>query len=331
MRELTYRDALREALAEEMLHDDSVFLLGEDIGVYGGAYAVTKGLLDKFGPMRVIDTPMSEAVIVGAAAGAAACGLRPVAEVMYIDFLTLGTDQLINQAAKMRYMFGGRITVPMVLRTQGGAGRSSAAQHSQSLEAWFTHVPGLKVVMPSMPKDAKGLLKSAIRDPNPVLFIEHKLLYNTKGDVPEGEYTVPIGKARIARKGTDISIVCYSRMVHFALEAAEELSNQGISCEVIDLRTLLPCDWSTVYDSVRKTKRLVIVHEACLTSGFGAEISARVNETLFGHLHAPVKRVAGEDVPIPCTPVLEHAAIPGKEQIATAVIDTINFPSKEVV
>ncbi len=331
MRELTYRDALREALAEEMLHDDSVFLLGEDIGVYGGAYVVTKGLLDKFGPMRVIDTPMSEAVIVGAAAGAAACGLRPVAEVMYIDFLTLGTDQLINQAAKMRYMFGGRITVPMVLRTQGGAGRSSAAQHSQSLEAWFTHVPGLKVVMPSMPKDAKGLLKSAIRDPNPVLFIEHKLLYNTKGDVPEGEYTVPIGKARIARKGTDISIVCYSRMVHFALEAAEELSNQGISCEVIDLRTLLPCDWSTVYDSVRKTKRLVIVHEACLTSGFGAEISARVNETLFGHLHAPVKRVAGEDVPIPCTPVLEHAAIPGKEQIATAVIDTINFPSKEVV
>lgn len=331
MRELTYRDALREALVEEMLRDESVFLLGEDIGVYGGAYAVTKGLLDKFGPMRVIDTPMSEAVIVGAAAGAAACGLRPVAEIMYIDFLTLGTDQLINQAAKMRYMFGGRITVPMVLRTQGGAGRSSAAQHSQSLEAWFTHVPGLKVVMPAMPKDAKGLLKSAIRDPNPILFIEHKLLYNTKGDVPEGDYTVPIGKARIAREGTDISIVSYSRMVHFALEAAEELLSQGISCEVVDLRTLLPCDWETVYDSVRKTRRLVIVHEACLTSGFGAEISARVNEGLFGHLLAPVKRVAGEDVPIPCTPILERAAIPSKEGIVTAVIDAINFPSKEVV
>lgn len=331
MRELTYRDALREALVEEMLRDESVFLLGEDIGVYGGAYAVTKGLLDKFGPMRVIDTPMSEAVIVGAAAGAAACGLRPVAEVMYIDFLTLGTDQLINQATKMRYMFGGRITVPMVLRTQGGAGRSSAAQHSQSLEAWFTHVPGLKVVMPAMPKDAKGLLKSAIRDPNPILFIEHKLLYNAKGDVPEGDYTVPIGKARIAREGTDISIVSYSRMVHFALEAAEELSSQGISCEVVDLRTLLPCDWETVYDSVRKTRRLMIVHEACLTSGFGAEISARVNEVLFGHLLAPVKRVAGEDVPIPCTPILEQAAIPSKEEIVTAVIDAVNFPSKEVV
>lgn len=331
MRELTYRDALREAIVEEMLRDESVFLLGEDIGVYGGAYAVTKGLLEKFGSIRVIDTPMSEAVIVGAAAGAAACGLRPVAEVMYIDFLTLGTDQLINQAAKMRYMFGGRVTVPMVLRTQGGAGRSSAAQHSQSLEAWFTHVPGLKVVMPAMPKDAKGLLKSAIRDPNPVLFIEHKLLYNTKGDVPEGDYTVPLGKAAISREGTDMTIVSYSRMVRFALEAAEELSGQGISCEVVDLRTLLPCDWETVYDSVRKTRRLVIVHEACLTSGFGAEISARVNKVLFGNLLAPVMRVAGKDVPIPCTSVLERAAIPGKDQIMTAVIDAFNFPSKEVV
>lgn len=330
MRELTYRDALREALREEMQRDDGVFLLGEDIGVYGGAYAVTKGLLDEFGPMRVIDAPMSEALIVGAAVGAAACGLKSVAEVMYIDFLTLGIDQLVNQAAKMRYMFGGRVTVPMVLRTQGGAGRSSAAQHSQSLESWFTHIPGLKVVMPATPKDAKGLLKSAIRDPNPVLFIEHKILYNTKGEVPEGEYLIPIGKAGIARDGTDVTIVSYSRMLLFALEAAAELSGRGISCEVVDLKTLLPCDWETVYRSVGKTGRLVIVEEDCLTSGFGAEVSARVNENLFGRLLAPVKRVAGKDVPIPCTPVLERAAIPSKDDIVWGVLEVMGFTARDV-
>jgi pyruvate/2-oxoglutarate/acetoin dehydrogenase E1 component len=319
MREVTYREAIREALIEEMEKDPMVFLLGEDIGLYGGAYAVTKGLLEKFGDKRVKDTPLSEAVIAGAAIGAAICGTRPVAEIMYIDFMTFCMDQIVNQAAKMRYMFGGKMKVPLVIRTQGGAGRFSAAQHSQSLEAWFVHVPGLKVVMPSTPHDAKGLLKSAIRDDNPVIFIEHKLLYNTKGQIPDGEYTLPLGKAEVKREGEDVTIVSYSRMALFALEAADELSSCGINPEVIDLGTLSPMDIETVVDSVKKTGRVIIVEEDCKTGGVGAEILSRINEEAFDYLDAPIIRIAAKDVPLPFSPVLENMAVPNKESIVEAV------------
>ena len=318
MRVITYREAIREAMREEMLRDKTVFLLGEDIGLYGGAYAVTKGLLDEFGSERVRDTPMSEAIIVGAATGAAAAGTRPVAEIMYIDFMTFAMDQIVNQAAKMRYMFGGRMEVPMVVRTQGGTGRSSAAQHSQSLESWFIHVPGLRVVLPSSPYDAKGLLKTAIRTNDPVLFIEHKLLYTTKGEVPEEEYTIPFGVADIRHPGKDLTIVAYSRMVLFALEAANELEQVGISAEVIDLRTLNPLDMNTILVSVKKTNRVIIVEEDCKTGGTGAEISAQIVEKSFDYLDVPICRLAGKDTPIPCSPVLERAAIPNKGDIIEA-------------
>lgn len=318
MRVITYRDAIREAIREEMLRDKRVFILGEDIGVYGGAYAVTKGLLDEFGSERVRDTPMSEAVIIGAATGAAAAGTRPIAEIMYIDFITSAMDQLVNQAAKMRYMFGGKVEVPMTIRTQGGTGRSSAAQHSQSLESWFIHVPGLRVVLPSTPYDAKGLLKTAIRINDPVLFIEHKLLYTTKGEVPKEEYTVPFGVADIKRAGKDLTLITYSRMVLFALEAANELEQLGISVEVIDLRTLNPLDINTILTSVKRTNRVIIVEEDCKTGGTGAEISAQIVEKSFDYLDAPIYRVAGKDTPIPCSPALERAAIPSKEDIIEA-------------
>jgi pyruvate/2-oxoglutarate/acetoin dehydrogenase E1 component len=319
MREITYREAIREALIEEMEKDPMVFLLGEDIGIYGGAYAVTKGLLEKFGDKRVKDTPLSEAVIAGAAIGAAACGTRPIAEIMYIDFMTFCMDQMVNQAAKMRYMFGGKMKVPLVIRTQGGAGRFNAAQHSQSLEAWFVHVPGLKVVMPSTPHDAKGLLKSAVRDDNPVIFIEHKLLYNTKGQIPDGEYTIPLGKAEVKRKGEDVTIVSYSRMALLALEAADELSSCGINPEVIDLGTLSPMDIETIVGSVKKTGRVIIVEEDCKTGGVGAEILSRINEEAFDYLDAPIIRIAAKDVPLPFSPILENMAIPNKESIVEAV------------
>ena len=315
MRVITYREAIREAIREEMLRDKRVFLLGEDIGLYGGAYAVTKGLLDEFGSERVRDTPMSEAIIVGAATGAAAAGTRPIAAIMYIDFITFAMDQIVNQAAKMRYMFGGRMEVPMVIRTQGGTGRSSAAQHSQSLESWFIHVPGLRVVLPSSPYDAKGLLKTAIRINDPVLFIEHKLLYTTKGEVPKEEYTIPFGVADIKLAGKDLTIIAYSRMVLFALEAANELEQVGISAEVIDLRTLNPLDINTILTSVKKTNRVIIVEEDCKTGGTGAEISAQIVEKSFDYLDVPICRLAGKDIPIPCSPVLETAAIPNKEDI----------------
>jgi pyruvate/2-oxoglutarate/acetoin dehydrogenase E1 component len=315
MRELTYREALKEALAEEMRTDPEMIILGEDIGVYGGAYAVTRGLLEEFGEMRVRDAPMSEAAIVGVATGCAAVGVRAVAEIMYVNFLTLAMDQIVNQAAKMRYMFGGKITLPLVIRTQGGAGRSSAAQHSQSLESWFISVPGLKVVMPSTPRDAKGLLKAALRDNNPVLFIEHKGLYNTKGEVPEEEFTVPLGRAEVKREGRDITIVSYSRMLLFALEAAERLEAEGISAEVLDLRTLNPLDRTAVVHSARNTGAAVVVEEGCRTGGVGAEIAALLAEQCYGELGAPVRRVAGKDIPIPCTPILERAAIPSVEEI----------------
>ena len=319
MRQITYRDALKEAMQEEMRRDPLVFLLGEDIGKYGGVYAVTKGLFEEFGPQRVKDTPLAEAVIVGAATGAAAVGARPVAEIMYVNFMTFCMDQIVNQAAKMRYMFGGKIKVPMVIRTQGGAGTFCAAQHSESLESWFIHVPGLKVVMPSTPYDAKGLLKSSIRDNNVVIFIEHNMLYNTKGEVPEEEYLLPIGKADIKRTGDGVTIISYSKMVLTALEAAEELAKNRINSEVIDIRTLSPLDIDTIVDSIKKTGRAVICEGDCKTGGVGAEILSQIIEHAFDYLDAPVVRVAGKDTPIPYSQALEPIAIPDKNEIIKAV------------
>lgn len=318
-RMITYAKALNEALREEMLQDERVFLMGEDIAAHNGPFRVTEGLFKEFGTKRVRDTPLSEAAIAGAAAGAAVTGLRPVAEIMFIDFSTLATDQIINQAAKMRYMFGGKIRVPVVYRTQGGAGRGNAAQHSQSLEAWYVHIPGLWVVQPSTPYDAKGLLKSAIRNDNPIIFIEHKGLYFTKGPVPEEEYTLPLGVADIKREGDDVTIFATSKMVLVALEAAEELARQGISCEVVDPRTLKPLDMETLLGSVRKTHRLVVVVEACLTGSFASEVAARVGEEGFDELDAPIQRVCAEDVPIPYAGNLEAEATPQTKDVIQAV------------
>ena len=318
MREMTYRDAIREGLLEEMRRNDEVYLLGEDIGLYGGAYKVTRGLIDEFGPGRVIDMPMSEALIVGAAVGMAMLGLRPVAEIMYIDFITLAMDQIVNQAAKLHFMSGGKIKVPLVLRTQGGAGRSAGPQHSQSLEVWFAHVPGLKVIAPSTPADAKGLIKASIRDDNPVIFIEHKALYNLKGLVPEGEYVVEIGRADVKREGTDLSIITYSRMVHVCLSVASKLEEKGISAEVVDLRTLLPLDDETIKKTAQKTGKVLVVTEANKTAGMSAEIFARVVELV--PKVEKIARVAGKDVIIGCSPVLEKASIPSEEEIFEAVM-----------
>jgi pyruvate dehydrogenase E1 component beta subunit len=311
---MMYREALRNALAEEMHRDPKVFVIGEEVGRYGGAYAVTKGLIEEFGPERLVDAPISEASTVGLGVGAAVMGLRPVVELMYVDFIGLAGDQIANQMAKLRYMTGGQVKVPMVLRMQGGTGRSAGAQHSQSLEAWLTHVPGLRVVMPATPADAKGLLKSSIRSDDPVVFIEHKALYALKGEVPDGEHLV---QARLAREGGAVSIVAYSRMVHFALEAAQALSREGIEAEVLDLRTLNPLDWEAVLSSVRKTRRAVVVSEAHHTAGFAAELSARIAEEAFDQLEAPVIRVAAKDVPVPATH-LEKLSIPSVEEIARA-------------
>ena len=318
MRELSYRDALNEALHEEMTRDPRVFVLGEDVGRYGGVLQVTRGLLDKFGEKRVRDTPISEAGIMGLAVGAAMTGMRPVAEIMYIDFSALAMDQIVNQAAKAHYMFGGKTRVPLVMRTQGGGGRGNAAQHSQSLEMWYVHVPGLIVVQPSTPYDAKGLLKSAIRDDNPVIFIEHKLLYNTAGPVPEGEHLIPIGVADVKRLGNHVTIVATSRMVLFALEAAETLAEQGIQAEVIDPRTLKPLDLATIVQSVEKTGRLVVVNEGALTGGFTAEVAARVQRAAFDWLDAQIMQVATEDVPLPYNGRLEFEAIPSVQDIVLA-------------
>lgn len=319
MREISYGQALNEALREEMKRDERVFIIGEDVGPYGGAYGVTRGLYEEFGEERVRDTAISEAAIAGAAAGAAMTGMRPVAEIMYIDFSTIAMDQLVNIAAKNRYMFGGKTTVPMVMRTEGGTGRGIAGHHSQSLEAWYVHVPGLYVVMPSTPYDAKGLLKASIRDDNPIMFIEHKMLYGTRGEVPEEEYILPLGKADIKLKGHDVTVVAYSRMLLLALEAARELEKEGISLEVIDPRSLKPLDIDTILSSVKKTGKIVIVSEACKTGGVAGEIAAQVMEMGFDYLDAPVIRVAAADVPIPMSPVLEEAAIPSVEKIVEAV------------
>lgn len=323
MREITYRQALNEALDEEMTRDKSVFIFGEDVAIYGGAYGVTANLWKKYGDERVIDTPISENAIVGTALGAALTGLRPVAEIMYIDFIGLCMDQLNNQVAKIRYMFGGKCKVPLTLRTEGGAGRTLGAHHSQSLESWLIHIPGIKVVMPSTPYDAKGLLKSSIREDNPVVFIEHKLLYNTKGNVPEEEYTLPIGVADVKKEGKDATILTYSRMTLFSLQAAEELEKEGISVEVVDLRTLLPMDVETMVNSVKKTNRVVIVEEDCKTGGTGAEIGMKIMENAFDYLDAPIIRVAGADVPMPKSPVLEKLAIPDVERIKEGVKEVL--------
>jgi acetoin:2,6-dichlorophenolindophenol oxidoreductase subunit beta len=314
----SFIDILRRALDEEMTRDAAVHLLGEDVAA-GGAFGVTRGLADKHGHTRVRNTPISESAITGVATGAALCGLRPVLEIMFIDFATLAMDCLVNQTAKYRYMSGGQLTVPLVVRTQAGAAGGAAAQHSQSLEAWFIHVPGLVVVAPSSPVEAYGLLKSAIRLGEPVLFIEHKRLYTMKEALADGVPLPPIGQARIAKAGTDVSLIAYSAMVQTALEAAQTLAHSGISAEVIDLRTLLPLDMATIAASVSRTHRALIAHEAVLNGGFGAEIAARIGNELFDELDTPVERVGCPFAPIPFAPDLERALLPGSKDIVRAV------------
>lgn len=319
MRKITYKQAINEALREEMHRDEKVFLIGEDIGVNGNVFKVLKGLIDEFGMERVIDTPISESAIIGASLGAAATGMRPVPEIMFSDFLFCAMDQIVNQVAKMRYMSGGQAKIPITIRTQNGAGMSAAAQHSQSLTAFFLHVPGLLVVAPSTPYDAKGLLKTSIREDNPVLFFEHKLLYNVEGDVPEEEYTIPLGQGEIKRQGTDVTIIAISHMVHKALSASIELAKDGIEVEIIDLRTLVPFDKEIIFNSIRKTGKVVIVDEDCKRGGVGSEIAGIIAEEAFDLLDAPIKRVGTLDTPIPCSPVLEKYVVPDIGDIINAV------------
>ncbi len=316
IRELTYAEALREGLRQAMQADETVFLIGEDIGVYGGAFGVTAGLVDEFGPERVRDTPISEAAIAGACAGAALTGMHPVGEIQFMDFVTLSMEQLALQAAKVRFMFGGKASVPMVLRMPAGSGTGAAAQHSESLENLLVHIPGLKVVMPSNAFDAKGLLLSSIYDGNPVMFVEHKLLYKTKSHVPENMYQIPLSQANVVRGGRDLTVVATSIMVSRAVEAANQLSGEGIELEIIDPRTLNPLDERTIIDSVIKTGRALVVHEAVTTGGYGGEVVARiVGSRAFDYLEAPVRRLAGLDIPIPYNRVLERRAVPQVENI----------------
>lgn len=324
IRELSYAEAVREALGQAMEADERVFLFGEDVGIYGGAFGVSGDLVHRFGTDRVIDTPISELGIAGAAVGAAITGMRPVLEIQFSDFVTLAMEQIVNQAAKIRFMFGGKASVPMVVRLPGGSGTGAAAQHSQSLEAWFAHVPGLKVLQPSTPHDAKGMLLAAIDDPNPVLIFEHKLLYKTKGHVPAEAYRVPIGQAAIRREGADITIVGSSIMALKAAAAAERLAADGISAEVIDLRSIRPIDFTTIAESVRKTHRLLVVYEGVKTMGIGAEISAMIAESeVFDFLDAPIIRLGGADAPIPYNPVLEKAAVPQEDDIVAAATNLV--------
>lgn len=321
MREIRYIWAINEALREEMERDATVFLVGEDVGRPGGSFGASRGLYDLFGPERVVDTPISEAAIVGLAAGAAASGLRPVVEIMFMDFMAVCMDALVNQVAKMRYMFGNQVTLPIVIRAPAGGGLNAGPQHSQCLEAWFAHVPGLKVVMPSNPADMKGLLKSAIRDDNPVIVVEHKALHAMKGEVPEEEVLVPLGKAEVRRAGTDATVVATARMVNEALKAAEVLAKEGIAAEIVDLRSISPWDQETVFASVAKTHRLVIAHEAVKSFGAGAEIAASVAEEMIHELDAPILRVGAPFVPVPFS--LEKAYLPGVGDIARAVKRTL--------
>jgi len=324
MREITYADALTEALAEEMRRDERVFIIGEDVGRFGMVYVSRPQLWEKFGDERVRDAPISENAIVGFALGAAITGMRPVADIMFCDLMALAMDQLVNQAAKIRYMFGGEIKVPLVINTSLGGLRSAAAQHSQHLEAWFTHVPGLKVIVPSTPYDVKGMLKSSIRDDGPVIFCEHQQLMHTRGPVPEEEYLIPFGKADIKREGKDLTVVSYSLMVHRVLRAAEELERERIHIEVIDLRSLNPLDKKTILESVEKTGRLLIVHQACTTGGFGAEIAATVSREGFEFLISPIHRLGARDVPVPFSPELENFVIPNERRIVEEVLSIVS-------
>jgi pyruvate dehydrogenase E1 component beta subunit len=325
MRELTYTQALREALAEEMRRDPSIVIMGEDIGHYGGVFRVTEGLIDEFGPDRVRDTPISESAFVGMAVGMAMTGRHPVAELMFMDFALVAADQLWNQAAKMHSMSGGKLTVPMVVRAQQGGGRGNGAQHSESFETLFTHLPGFKVATPATPYDAKGLLKTALREVNPVVFIEHKLLYNTKGPVPEETYTIPLGKADVKRAGTDLTIVSYSRQLLFALQAADVLEKEhGLSAEVIDLRCTVPLDIDTVITSLKKTHRLLVTHESHAACGIGAEVAMQIMEKAFDELDAPIARVAGLNVPIPVAKPLEEEALPQPQHIVAGALKLLN-------
>jgi pyruvate/2-oxoglutarate/acetoin dehydrogenase E1 component len=321
MKEIRYIRAINEAMQEEMERDDQVFLIGEDVGIPGGSFGASRGLYDRFGPERVVDTPISEAGIMGLAAGAAACGLRPIVEIMFMDFMAVCMDGIANQVAKMRFMFGSQYTIPMVIRTPAGGGLNAGPQHSQCLEAWFAHLPGLKVVMPATPYDVKGLLKSAIRDDNPVIVVENKALHALKGEIPEEEYLVPIGKAEIKRAGTDVSVVATSRMVHESLKAAEILEKEGISIELIDLRSISPWDKAAVFESVSKTHRLVIAHEAVKHFGIGAELAATVAEEIIHELDAPIVRVGAPFVPVPFS--LEKAYLPNAADVISAAKRTV--------
>jgi pyruvate/2-oxoglutarate/acetoin dehydrogenase E1 component len=320
---LSYREAVRDALAEAMRRDDDVFVMGEDIAEMGGSMGVTQGLVEEFGPERVRNTPISEMALAGAAIGAAMQGMRPVAEIMYEDFLTLATEQIVNQAAKHRYMSGGQLTVPVVFRTQGGAGWSPGAQHAQQLEAWFVHIPGLKVVFASTPSDVRGLLWSSIYDDNPVVFFEHRTLYGIKEEVPEEIEPIPLGKARVHRGGADVTVVATGRLVHEALKAAEEAERDGISVEVVDPRTLQPLDEETILGSVKKTNRCVIAHEAVVRGGFGAEVAAVVGHEAFDWLDAPVERVGARFCPLPFAPVMENFVVPHADDVLDAVRRTV--------
>ncbi len=323
-RVMTIKQALNEALYEEMQRDETVIIMGCDVAIRGNPFGVTKGLYEKFGPDRVRDTPISEAAIIGACLGAAATGLRPIGEILFSDWITIGMDQLVNQIAKIRYMFGGKIEVPLVIRAPVGAGGGQAAQHSQSFESWFSHVPGLQVVMPITPYDVKGLLKTAIRSNDPVLFFEHKRGYEIQGEVAEGDYTIPFGEAVVRREGSDVTIVAVSIMVHRALAAAEELSQMGIECEVIDPRTAYPFDYDTVIESVAKTHRLVVTHESTRRSGIGAEIVSQVTERAFDELDEGPVIVAGRNVPMPYNRTLESMVIPNEERLRDAILELMD-------
>ena len=320
MSEITYAQAINDAISEEMRKDETVFMMGEDIGLYCGAFGVSKGMIQEFGEERIMDTPIAEQAYVGAAVGAAMTGLRPVVELMFSDFMCVCFDELVNEAAKLRFMFGGKVKVPMVMRAAAGAGTGAAAQHSQSLEACLAHFPGLKVVIPSTPYDAKGLLKTAIRDDNPVMFLEQKKLYRTKGEVPEEEYSIPLGVADIKKAGSDCTIVTYGRMVQVSLEAAAVLEKENIHAEVIDIRSLLPLDTGTIIESVKKTKHVLIVHEAVQFGGFGGEISGQIADSeTFYYLDAPIKRLGAKSTPIPFNPTLEADTFPTVDKVVNAV------------
>ncbi len=321
MKDIRYIFAIKEAMEEEMDRDENVFLIGEDVGLAGGSFGASKGLYEKFGPDRIVDTPISELGFTSLAAGAASCGLRPIVEIMFMDFVTCCMDSIVNQIAKMRYMFGNQYTVPIVIRMPEGGGLNAGPQHSQCLEAWFAHVPGLKVVMAANPYDVKGLLKSAIRDENPVIFIENKTLHAMKGSIPEEEYLIPIGKADVKREGTDVTVVSASRLVNESLKAADLLSKEGISVEVVDLRTIQPWDRETVFTSIAKTHRLVVAHEAVKQFGFGAEIAAAVAEEILDELDAPIMRVGAPFVPASYS--LEKYYVPGAEDVKKAVLATM--------